>query len=609
MCGIFGYVGQGDLVDILMEGIRRLEYRGYDSWGLAMGRPGRLSVFRRKGRVEGMSSEFRREVADAWGGIAHTRWATHGEPSERNSHPHTDAAGRIAIVHNGVIENFEPLRAALKARGVEFKSDTDTEVIAHLIAQFYDGANLRRAFLKALRLLRGAYGIAMTCGDCPGEIWLARNSSPIVAGHTGEFAVAASDAGAIVPFTRDLVYLEDGEFCCLRPDGMDLWNLADEPVEREARTVDLDAADVDRGGYAHFMLKEIHEQPQTIMNALRGRLDRANATAKLDGLGLTKSAARNLRSVRILACGTSWHAGLIGRTLIESMARLPVHVDYAAEFRYGAGLVEREGLVVAVSQSGETADTLAALCEAKRQGARVEGICNVVGSSIARECGAGLYLHAGPELGVASTKAFTSQLVVLSLLALFLARAREMSLGDAVRFLDALEALPEQAEAMLNKSDEAEGIAHAMAGARNALYIGRQYEYPLALEGALKLKEVSYIHAEGIPAAELKHGPIALIDPEMPTVVLGAQSSVLDKMRTNVQEIRSRGGRVFAVAREGCDAFDELAERVIAIPPAPDSLTPVLGAIPLQLIAYYAALERGCDVDRPRNLAKSVTVE
>jgi len=609
MCGIFGYVGQGDILDILTEGIRRLEYRGYDSWGLAVGRPGTLSVFRRKGRVEGMSPEFRREATDAWGGIAHTRWATHGEPSERNAHPHTDATGRIAVVHNGVIENFEPLRSALKAKGVPFKSDTDTEVIAHLIARFYDGANLRAAFLKALRVLDGAYAIAMTCADCPGEIWLARNSSPLVAAQTGEFAVAASDAGAVVPFTRDVVYLGDGEFGRLRPDGLMLWNLADEPVEREAKTVDFDVADMDRGGYTHFMLKEIHEQPQTIVNAMRGRLDRANATARLDGLGLTESAVRDLRSVRILACGTSWHAGLIGRSMIESMARLPVHVDYAAEFRYGAGLVERDGLVVAISQSGETADTLAALREAKRQGARVEGICNVVGSSVARECGAGLYLHAGPELGVASTKAFTSQLVVLSLFSLFLARACGMPLSEAVRFLDALEALPEQAEAMLKKSADTEGIAHAMSGARNALYIGRQYEYPLALEGALKLKEVSYIHAEGIPAAELKHGPIALIDPEMPTVVLGAQSAVLDKMTTNVREIRSRGGRVFAVAREGCDAFDALAERVLALPSAPDALTPILGAIPLQLIAYYAALERGCDVDRPRNLAKSVTVE
>ena len=609
MCGIFGYVGPGAVSDTLTEGIRRLEYRGYDSWGMAVGRGSGLAVCRQKGRVAEVDQGFRESAAGAWGGIAHTRWATHGEPSERNAHPHLDPSGRIAIVHNGVIENFEVLRDRLRDEGHTFRSDTDSEVIAHLIGEFYDGRDVRQAILSALRLLHGAYGVAMVCADEPGTIWLARNSSPICVSQTETFAVAASDPSAIVPFTRDVVYLGDGKICRLRPGKMDIWNLEDAPVGKAPQRIEFDVEDVALGEYPHFMLKEIFEQPETIVNAMRGRLDRGGATAKLDGLGITEKEAHELRSVRVLACGTSWHAGLLARYLIEELARLPVTVDYAAEFRYGACLVEPHTLYLAISQSGETADTLGALREVHRQGAPVVGICNVVGSTIARECGRGVYLHAGPELGVASTKAFTSQVVVCALLALYLGRARGMSLGDGVRFLDALESLPEQASSVLGEADQVKEIAHFIAQKQNALYIGRRYEYPLALEGALKLKEISYIHAEGIPAAELKHGPIALIEPEMPTVVLGAQSTIIDKMKTNVQEIRSRGGRVFAVTHEGSHGFDELAERIVTIPRTLDPLVGILLALPLQLLAYYAAVERGCDVDRPRNLAKSVTVE
>ena len=609
MCGIFGYIGGDGPARILAEGIRRLEYRGYDSWGMALGDGGRLHVRKQEGRLTSLPAGFVEETAGCWGGVAHTRWATHGEPSERNAHPHLDASGRIAIVHNGIIENYESLRELLKGEGVAFRSDTDSEVIAHLIARFHRGSDVRQAFVDALALLRGAYAVAMVCADAPETLYLARDSSPLVVGRTDEAALAASDPGALVPFTRDVLYLEDGEVCVLRPDGWRVWNRKDMPVEKEAQRVAFDVESVSKGGFAHFMLKEIFEQPETIADAMRGRLVRGEGTSKLSALEMTDHQLRRVDRLRILACGTSWHAGLVGKYMIEELARVPVTVDYAAEFRYAAHALEPGTLAVAVSQSGETADTLAAVREAKRLGAEVLGLCNVVGSTIARECGRGVYLHAGPEIGVASTKAFTSQLVVLALVALRLGRARGMSLGEGLRFMDALEALPEQAQATLDKAAEAEEIAHVLARGRNALYIGRLYEYPLALEGALKLKEISYIHAEGIPAAEMKHGPIALVDAEMPTVVLAAQSGVLDKMKSNIQEIRSRRGRVFVVRREGSAAFDELAERSLAIPETLDPLVPILGALPLQLLAYYAAVERGCDVDRPRNLAKSVTVE
>jgi glucosamine--fructose-6-phosphate aminotransferase (isomerizing) len=609
MCGIFGYIGKGDVAEVLAEGIRRLEYRGYDSWGMAVADGGDLTLERQAGRLTALDPAFRQAARSCWGGIAHTRWATHGEPTARNAHPHLDCKRRIAVVHNGIIENYEALRARLREEGHVFHSDTDSEVIAHLVEKFYDGKNLRIAFLDAIRLLRGAYAVAIVCSDEPEAIYVARDSSPLVVGHVKGSAVVASDPTAVVPFTRRVVYLGDQEIGVVRPSGLETWNLRDEPVEREAQQIALDLEAVERGGYAHFMLKEIFEQPRTLADAMRGRLVRGEGTARFGGLGLTDKDLRRVNSIRILACGTSWHAGLVGRYLFEELARIPTVVDYAAEYRYSAHAVERGALALAISQSGETADTLAAVREAKRLGATVLGICNVVGSSIARECGRGVYLHAGPEIGVASTKAFTSQLVVLTLLALYMGRLRGMSLADGLRFLDALEALPEQAEAVLRLAPEIQEMARLVTKRQNVLYVGRLYEYPLALEGALKLKEISYIHAEGIPAAELKHGPIALVDPDMPVVVLAAQSGILDKMKSNAQEIRSRKGRLFLVCREGSKEMQDLAERVIPIPATPDPLTPILGAIPLQLLAYYAAVERGCDVDRPRNLAKSVTVE
>jgi len=609
MCGIFGYIGDGDVVHVLAEGLRRLEYRGYDSWGMALCDGDSLLLERRKGRIDTVDESFCEKALKCWGGIAHTRWATHGEPSERNAHPHVSNCGRLAIVHNGIIENYEALRDRLIKEGCKFTSDTDSEVIVHLVKNLYDGTNLREAFVSALRLLRGAYAIALVAADMPGAVLVARESSPLVIGRAEDAAIIASDPSAIVPFTRDVVYLEDREVCMLRKDGWQIWNQDDVLIEKKAQKIEYDLQSVELAGYAHFMLKEICEQPGTIADAMRGRLVRAEGTSRLGGLGLTDAEVAKIKSVRIIACGTSWHAGLVAKYMIEELARIPAVVDYGAEFRYSARVLEPGTLVLAISQSGETADTLAAIREAKRLGATVMGVCNVVGSTIARECGRGVYLHAGPEIGVASSKAFTSQLTVLALFALYLGRSRGMSLGDGVRFLDALEALPEQASAILEKTDHIRDIAHILASKQNALYIGRLYEYPLALEGALKLKEISYVHAEGIPAAELKHGPIALIDPEMPTVVLAAQSAVLDKMKSNVQEVRSRGGRIFVVRREGANVFKDLAEGIMPIPATLDPLVPILGALPLQLLAYYAAVERGCDVDRPRNLAKSVTVE
>ena len=609
MCGIFGYVGKVDVGQTLVTGIRRLEYRGYDSWGVAIGGDDGLTLFRRVGRVSQVDEPFKLAAAKSWGGIAHTRWATHGEPAERNAHPHMDGAARFAIVHNGIIENHAVLRDRLRAQGCVFQGETDSEVIVHLIASLYDGRDPRAAFVGALRLLRGAYAVAMICADAPGTIFIARDSSPIVIGRADGCAVVASDPCAIVPFTRDGIYLADGEVCALREDGYRIWNLKDEPVEGVVQKLAYDLESVERGSFKHFMLKEIYEQPRTIRDAMRGRLARGSGTTRVDGLGLTEADIRRIRSIRILGCGTSWHAGLVGRYLIEEMARIPTVVEYAAEFRYAARVLEPHTLVIALSQSGETADTLGALREAKRLGATVVGLCNVVGSGIARECGRGLYLRSGPEIGVASTKAFTSQLVVLALLALHFGRVRGMSLADGVRFLDALEALPDQAEQILGNTDAIAEMGRLVAGHRNALYVGRLYEYPLALEGALKLKEISYIHAEGLPAAELKHGPIALVDKDMPVVTLAAQTGAFEKMKSNIEEIRARGGRILAVCREGSEDLRSMAERVICIPPTLDPFVPILGALPLQLLAYYAALERGCDVDRPRNLAKSVTVE
>jgi len=607
MCGIFGYTGRGFSPALLVEGIHRLEYRGYDSWGIALGAERQLHVHRALGRITGAVPP---DIPDApyRAGIAHTRWATHGAPSVANAHPHCNSGSTLAIVHNGIIENCNSLREKLRGIGYTFGSETDSEVVVHLIDHFMkDGLELRIAFLEALAGIEGTYGIALISSEMPDSILLGRKGSPLVIGQGDGFTVTASDASAIIPHTRSVVYLDDGECAQLTADGFESFSLDETPTVKELEKLSYDLAAIELGSHRHYMEKEIYEQPMTILDAMRGRIDMGNGSIRLGGID--DSLLFNAKRLKILACGTSWHAGLIGKYMFESMAGIPTEVCYAAEFRYADPAIEQETLIIAISQSGETADTLAGIREAKRRGVQVMGVVNAVGSTIARECGQGVFLHAGPEIGVASTKAFTSQVVVLALLALKASRMRNMSLEDGLMFIEALKKLSTQAEKALELDGLIQSIANEYAQYSNILYVGRLYEYPLALEGALKLKEISYIHAEGVPAAELKHGPIALVDTNMPVVVCAAQSKVLDKMTANVNEIRSRGGKIIAVVSEGVTEFDSLAEHIITIPSTLDPLVPVIGVIPMQLLAYHMAVARGCDVDRPRNLAKSVTVE
>ncbi|MGA2612490.1 MAG: glutamine--fructose-6-phosphate transaminase (isomerizing) [Spirochaetia bacterium] len=610
MCGIFGYAGEGANSAVLVEGIKRLEYRGYDSWGVCVACDDHLSLLRRVGRIGGVDAAgLGLGGADACeSGIAHTRWATHGAPTEANAHPHVDCAGRIAVIHNGIIENHAALRATLQGQGHVFASETDTEVIPHLIEEFLKSEpSFSAAFLGAMKLLVGAYGIAAVYAGEPATIFVARHGSPIVLGLGKNKTLVASDPAPLVAHTREVIYLDDGEAALLHGDGFETKTLEGTPVSKRVQQIAFSLPDIERGGFPHFMLKEISEQPESIRNAFRGRVVRAEGTAKLGGVD--ESLLRRVKRCHIVACGTSWHAGLIGKYLLESLARVPTQVSFGSEFRYAHPVLEPDTMVIAISQSGETVDTLAGVREAKLTGAETIGVCNVVGSSIARECGKGIYIHAGPEIGVASTKAFTSQLVVLSLLAVYLGRMRGLSLRAGLLFLDALEKLPEQAKGLIAQKDSIQEIAARYAKNEDFLYIGRVFEYPTALEGALKLKEVSYVHAEGVQAAEMKHGPIALIEPTFPTVVLAAQTEVRDKMLGNMHEIRARKGSIIVVAQEGDSEAASLAEDAIFVPRTLDPLVPILSVIPLQLFAYFVAVARGCDVDKPRNLAKSVTVE
>ena len=609
MCGIFGYAGEGANPEALIEGIKRLEYRGYDSWGVCVACDDHLVLLRRVGRIGGVDAAgLGLGGGSCASGIAHTRWATHGAPTEANAHPHVDCSRRIAVTHNGIIENHSSLRATLQGQGHIFASETDTEVIPHLIEEFLKSeTSFSAAFLGAMKLLVGAYGIAAAYAGEPGTIFVARHGSPIVLGLGRNKTLVASDPAPLVAHTRDVIYLDDGEIAFLHGDGFETKTLEGASVSKSVQQIAFSLPDIERGGFPHFMLKEITEQPESIRNSFRGRVVRAEGTAKLGGLD--EALLRRVKRCHIVACGTSWHAGLIGKYLLESLARIPTQVSFGSEFRYAHPVLEPDTLVIAVSQSGETVDTLAGIREAKLMGAETIGVCNVVGSSIARECGKGIYIHAGPEIGVASTKAFTSQLVVLSLLAAHLGRMRGLSLRAGLLFLDALEKLPEQAQALIGRKDCIKEIAARYAENENFLYIGRLFEYPTALEGALKLKEVSYIHAEGVQAAEMKHGPIALIEPSVPTVVLAAQTEIRDKMLGNMHEVRARAGRIIVVAQEGDREAASLADDVIFIPRTLDPLVPILAVIPLQLFAYFIAVARGCDVDKPRNLAKSVTVE
>jgi glutamine---fructose-6-phosphate transaminase (isomerizing) len=621
MCGIIGYVGGKAAAPILLEGLRRLEYRGYDSAGLAILKEADLLVRKRKGKIdEGLAPLLEREPAPGSLGIGHTRWATHGPPSNENSHPHLDASGRIAVVHNGVIENCERLRRRLVESGHSFRSATDTEVVAHLVGEHLakltaasteavSGSVLERAVVATLRELNGTYGLAVICADEPGLIVAARRGSPLVVGIGEGEHFLASDVGALVSHTRRVVYLNDYDVATIRAGGFEVSNLGTKAASLEISQIEFSPEAAERGEFAHYMLKEVFEQPSTVANALRGRIDYEEATAKFGGLNMTPAELRAVDRIVIAACGTSWHAGLVGEHLIEQLAHIPVEVEYASEFRYRNAPLDTNTLVLVITQSGETADTLAALREAKRRGHKVLALCNVVGSTIAREADGGIYLHAGPEIGVASTKAFTSQVTVLILLAIYLGRLRMLSSTEALKLLRALDAVPKQIERILAGNEAIRAVALKHAPAEDFFFLGRLINFPVALEGALKLKEISYIHAEGYPAAEMKHGPIALIDANTPTVVLVPQDAIYDKMTSNIEVVRARQAPVIAIATEGDTDIARLAADVLHVPKTMDLVFPLLGAIPLQLLAYHIAVARGCDVDKPRNLAKSVTVE
>jgi len=616
MCGIVGYIGRQTVTDVLIDGLKRLEYRGYDSAGVAVANGDGISVRKRAGKLVELRESVEADPISGTYGIGHTRWATHGPPTERNAHPHMSENGDFAVVHNGIVENATPLRKMLKERGHEFTSDTDTEVIVHLIEEiFRDGKNgvesLEHAVEVAIDQLEGTFGIAVISTRDPDKIVVARLGSPLLigVGEDGETFVA-SDAAAVIAHTRDVVYLDDGDMATITRDGYSITRSDSGAVDRPVNHVDWDLDEVERGGYPHFMLKEIMEQPETLRETMRGRLLEDEGSVKLGGLQGMDEELTEVKRVVILACGTSWHSGLIGEYLLEDIARIPTEVEYASEFRYRRPVIEPGTLAIAISQSGETADTLWALREAKQQGATALGIVNTVGSTIARETDAGVYLHAGPEIGVASTKAFTSQVVVLTMMTVHMGRLRgTLSKARAREIVRALGRMPEQVAEILELDDAIKALAEEYHENRNFLYLGRGYNFPSALEGALKLKEISYIHAEGYPAAEMKHGPIALIDEDMPVVVIAPRDAVYEKVRSNIDEVKARGGKIIAVISEGDTDLLKVADHVIQIPKTHDALTPIMASVPLQLLAYHIAVLRGCDVDQPRNLAKSVTVE
>jgi glutamine---fructose-6-phosphate transaminase (isomerizing) len=608
MCGIVGYVGPRKAYPLLMEGLQRLEYRGYDSAGVALLENGSMVIQKSAGKIAALLEKLKGCDFKATTGIAHTRWATHGEPTNINAHPHTGMSGKIAVVHNGIIENYAALREVLKQQGHVFTTETDTEILAHLIEEYYDG-NLLQAVRRALTQVEGTYGIAVISSDNPDVMVAARSGSPLVIGCGDGENLVASDVAALLRHTNRVVYLEDGELSEITSKGFSITTLDDVVVSPHLQEISWSLDMIEKSGFDHFMLKEIFEQPETLKNALRGRLNFGEATARLNGLNLQYDELRHIRRVIITACGTSWHAALIGEYLIEEYARIPVEVEYASEFRYRSPIIHPGTVVFVISQSGETADTLAAMREAKRKGATCLGICNVVGSTIARESDGGVYIHAGPEIGVASTKAFTSQIMVLSLITILLARMRAMSFEKGEEMINALYKLPDEVRKVLAKNDNIKTIAQKYSRNNNFLYLGRGINFPVALEGALKLKEISYIHAEGYPAAEMKHGPIALIDENMPVVVLAPQDSAYSKITSNLQEVKARKGNIIAVATEGDQRIKELADDVIYIPKVHEFILPIVATIPLQLLAYHMAVLRGCDVDQPRNLAKSVTVE
>ena len=608
MCGIIGYIGRKSAPNIILEGLRRLEYRGYDSAGLVTIHTGQFELRKKTGRINDLAAVLKKQPAHGNIGIGHTRWATHGPPTDANAHPHLDQSGKIALVHNGVIENHQSLKDKLIAKGHTFQSQTDTEVLAHLVGEYYKG-DLTEAVRLALKDVVGTYGIAVIHVDHPESIVGARRGSPLLLGVGRDENFLASDVSAIIAHTRRVVYLNDFEIVTLTGDDFQVSTIEAATVTPQVREVEFAAEEVERGKYPHFMLKEIFEQPRVVENAIRGRISHDEATGKLGGLNLSPAELRSVDRLIFIACGTALHAGMIGKYLVEDLARIPTETDYASEFRYRNSPIDKNTLVFAISQSGETIDTLAAIRECRRKGHKTLGIANVVGSTIAREVDGGTYMHAGPEIGVAATKTFVSQVTIMTLLAVLMGRMRHLASTRGEEILRELETIPGKIERILKQNDAIAAVAKKYCEANNFLCLARQYNFPIALEGALKLKEISYIHAEGYPAAEMKHGPIALIEPRTPSVFIAPKNSVFDKTMANIEEVKARKGPVIVVATEGNIEIAKKADDVIYVPDTLECLQPLLTVIPLQLLAYHIAVMRGCDVDKPRNLAKSVTVE
>ena len=613
MCGIVAYVGKRDVFPILIKGLTRLEYRGYDSAGVAILNKNKLNVYKKKGKVNDLTNWIGKKSKSGNIGIGHTRWATHGEPNDINSHPHSSTDGSFAIIHNGIIENYSSLKTELISRGYKFKSQTDTEVVVHLIDDIRktSGVTIEEAFKLSLNSVVGAYALVLVSKETPNQLLAARKSSPLVIGIGKDEYFLASDATPIIEYTNSVVYLNDGEIAVLNTEtGLKVTDLNNEEKNPYIQTLELKLNQIEKEGWDHFMIKEIFEQPRSIYDCFRGRLNSSEGFVQLGGLKDYEQQILKANKIIFVACGTSWHASQVGEYLIEGLARIPVEVEYASEFRYRNPIINEGDIVIAISQSGETADTLAALELAKSKGALIFGICNVVGSSISRITDAGSYTHAGPEIGVASTKAFTAQVTVLTLLALRLAQLKEtINLADFRRILTELETIPEKVKAVLEKNDVVKEISKIYKDSKNALYLGRGSSFPVALEGALKLKEISYIHAEGYPAAEMKHGPIALIDNEMPVIVIATKGSSYEKVVSNIQEVKARGGKLIAIVTEGDKQVSGMVDHIIEIPEVDENLVPLISTVPLQLLSYHIAVMRGCNVDQPRNLAKSVTVE
>jgi len=610
MCGIVGYIGIKQAPWLLIEGLKRLEYRGYDSAGIAVINNDKIDSVKTVGKIYNLEKRLGSLQTESSVGIAHTRWATHGEPNEANAHPHADNDNLVAVVHNGIIENYTILKQELEKEGAKFKSCTDSEVLAHLIAGFIKkDLPLDEAVRRTMQRVEGTYGMAVICEKYPDKLVAARNGSPLIVGIGDDEFIVASDASAIVEHTRQIIYLHDHELIMLNNDQYHIKTIQDIHVQKTVEDIDWDIETIEKGGFEHFMLKEIFEQPESLHNSMRGRLDETEMTAHLGGLRHVQDRLRKTKRIIITACGTSWHSALIAEYMFEELAQIPTEVEYASEFRYRNPIITEDDTVICISQSGETADTLAALREAKRKGALTLGICNTVGGTIARETDAGVYLHAGPEIGVASTKAFTSQLMILSLIALNLGRMRNLSPIQGDKIITAMKKIPFQIQTIFESDKTIQELAERFTYAHNFLYLGRGYNFPVALEGALKLKEISYIHAEGYPAAEMKHGPIALISEKMPVVIIATKDSIYDKVISNIEEVKARKGYVIAIATEGDTAIAKKADKVIYVPETMPFLVPILSVIPLQMLSYYIAVLKGCNVDQPRNLAKSVTVE